>query len=72
MSNERLTISGLRKILDAMEAEHGDLPCVIDDADTGWAWVMKHHHISVSCGRLRIGGDYADEEDDRPTVGKGE
>ena len=64
MEEKQLTISGLRKLLEALEEKHGDLPAVIDDADTSWAWRLKPRHVTVDGGRLRIGGDYGDELDE--------
>ena len=61
MDNKQLKISDLRKLLEKIEAKNGDLPCVLEDADTEWRWIMKLRHITVENGRLRISGDYGDE-----------
>jgi hypothetical protein len=64
MDEQQLKISDLRKLLEKLEAEHGDLPCVLHDADTSWVWLMKASHVQVDGGRLRIGGDYGDEQEE--------
>jgi hypothetical protein len=64
MDEQQLKISDLRKLLEKLEAEHGDLPCVLPDADTSWVWLMKARHVTVDSGRLRIGGGYGDEKEE--------
>lgn len=65
MDEQQLKISDLRKLLEKLEAEHGDLPCVLPDADTSWVWLMKAGHVTVDSGRLCIRGDYGDEQEER-------
>jgi hypothetical protein len=65
MDEQQLKISDLRRLLEKLEAEHGDLPCVLPDADTSWVWLMKAKHVEVLGGRLCIGGDYGDEQETR-------
>ena len=63
MEEQQLKISDLRKMLEKLEAEHGDLPAVLPDADTSWVWRMKAKNVTVGGGRLCIGGDYGDEQE---------
>jgi hypothetical protein len=62
MNDPQLKISDLIKLLEALQSEHGDLPCAVLDADTDrWSWHMKASHVKVDGGRLCIGGDHGDE-----------
>lgn len=61
---KQLMISDLRKLLETAEAEHGDLPCTMIEADTSLAWIiwiMKPRHVTVDRGRLCLVGSYGDE-----------
>ena len=50
-------IAQLKTALD----EHGDMPVLLVDADTGWHWVGKPAHFNVYDGCLEIRGNYGDE-----------
>lgn len=63
MADHQLTISQLRAELERIQAEHGDLPVVLDDADTNWLFRLKAGHLDVRDGRLCIGCRYSDEKD---------
>lgn len=64
---QQLTISTLRQELARLQHEHGDLPVVLNDADTGSAFVLKASHIDVEKAdnahgkALAISVDYGDE-----------
>jgi hypothetical protein len=60
---EQLRISDLRKLLEQLESQHGDLLVTLADADSGVWWRMQSKHLQVNDGRLFIEGDYGDEED---------
>ncbi len=65
----QLTISSLIAELTKTQAEHGDLPVVILDADTSWPFKLKAEHIFVNDLRylrnvLEIAIEYTDEPDE--------
>lgn len=49
----QLTISSLIAELTKVQAEHGDLPVVILDADTSWPFKLKAGHLLVNDLRYR-------------------
>lgn len=61
----QLTISTLRQALARLQCEHGDLPVMLNDADTEWSFRLKAEHLKVqptSTGRaLAIGVEYGNE-----------
>ena len=63
-----MTISELRAHLADIEREHGDLPVVLVDFDTGWEWVSQPKHFRNDGDRLSIGGGYSDERVDQAEV----
>ena len=69
MKQQQLTISTLRQELARLQHEHGDLPVVLDDADTGWMFVLKASHLTVEKAgnphgkKLAIAVDYGDDQD---------
>lgn len=56
----QLTIGGLQALLDQLRTAHGDLPVVLEDADTSWVFRLKADHLSVVGGppahRMRLWG----------------
>ena len=65
----QLTISTLRQELARLQHEHGDLPVVLNDADTGWVFLLKAIHLDVEKAdnahgkKLAIMADYGDEQE---------
>lgn len=62
----QLTISALRQELVRLQHEHGDLPVVVEDADTGHRYLLKAGHLDVFSEnaygkRLVINVDFGDE-----------
>lgn len=69
---QQLTISTLRQELTRLQHDHGDLPVVLNDADTGWFFLLKAKHLVVESDdnaahgkKLIITVDYGDEMEDR-------
>jgi hypothetical protein len=63
MSDGQIKVSELMALLSDVLEKRGDLPVVIQDADTGWIWKMKPSHVEAGQSRLIIGGCYGDEKD---------
>jgi hypothetical protein len=61
---DRLTISTLIQLLTRLQAEHGDLPVIIRDADTGYLIKVSEDCVCIKKERLRIAVDYIDSEFD--------
>ena len=64
MSKEpQLVISSLIELLRGKLNQHGDLPVIVVDADTGWRFLLKSSHFFTESNCLEIGIDYCDEEE---------
>lgn len=67
--SKQLTIISLCALLERIQRDHGDLPVVIDDADTNWHFLLRAGHLQVVDSKnafgkkLTIGCQYADEVD---------
>jgi hypothetical protein len=57
-----ITISELLAHLAAIREQHGDLPVVLVDADTGWKWVGELKQFKATDLALFVVGDYGDTE----------
>ena len=65
----QLTISSLITELTKIQAEHGDLPMVLVDADTGWPFKLGAKHLNVDRRRyfqkiLEFAADYRDDHEE--------
>ena len=69
MKQQQLTTSTLQQELVRLQNEHGDLPVVLDDADTGWMFVLKASHLTVEKAgnphgkKLTISVNYSDDQE---------
>ena len=67
--HQQLTISTMRKELARLQHEHGDLPVVLNDADTEWTFLLKAFHLDVEKAdnphgkKLAISVKYGDDEE---------
>ncbi len=66
----QLTIHSLIAELTKIQAEHGDLPVVLVDANTGWPFKLDAEHLAVNEDSyfrkiLEIEIRYADDTEDR-------
>ena len=65
----QLTISTLRQELARLQHEHGDLPVVVNDSDTGWVFLLKASHLDVEEAdnaqgkKLALSADDGDEQE---------
>lgn len=61
----QLTISTMIAELHEALRNYGDLPVVLIDADTGWIFKLKAHHLTVGQGsNLSIEVDYSNIKED--------
>lgn len=60
-----MKISELRKILEEVQTEHGDIDFVLNDPDTGWLFVLSQSSFDVyddnDGKRLEVTADYGDK-----------
>lgn len=65
--SEQLTLKTLEEELKRLRETHGDMPVILDDADTGWRFKLQAKHLEIENAnhsghkRLVISVPYSDE-----------
>jgi len=58
----KLTIKSLIELLDKLKDNYGDIPVIIEDADTGWLFLLDSKHLILINNKiLCIEYSYSDE-----------